>query len=909
MTTQLDLYSAPDPERTAELKRTGILEESDLITAGFLATAPGGHPPRNSGLPRLEHPEETESWVDARVEEGSEFIKVVVESTDMPTLRTAAPRAGGNIPVTAAVAHPSIIDVRGRVSTDEQALDGAIREEQDYLDGLYARVEQLRAEVEADLAAAPAGHGGSAQDLLDRDARMAALATRRADLERAENGLYFGRLDRADGERIHIGRMGLRDEELSPLLVDWRAPAAASFYTATVGSGSDVRRRRHIRTGRRRVTGVNDELLDLEQAGPDDGAEGHQADAFVGEAALMESLTAHRTGRMGDIVATLQGEQDRIIRSGAEGILVVQGGPGTGKTAVALHRAALLLYTYPRIAESGVLVVGPNATFLSYIEAVLPSLGETQAVLTTPDTLLPGVTPTRAEDAAVAALKGHPAMADVIAAAVADRQAPARDTDLTFDGDTFQLAASVIAAARSHATRGGHDFNSAGRAFREELWSHVTDLVVAHGEQLLTDVEEGFEAELRRVDASLSKGTDQLPGQVDAAGTEVTGTVAAHERDRVRAELEADADVAAVIDGLWPALTPEGFREDLLGDRDRLVSALAAIDTDQTLGESGPIELLHRSAGGGWSLADIALLDEAAELLGTDDTDNPSAAVAARERDLAYARRVLASTGTRGVSAEAMADRFAERDTRVLAERAAADRTWAYGHAVVDEAQELSPMQWRMLLRRVPSGSLTIVGDVHQTSSADGTTSWDTLTAAHPRRRWQVVELTVNYRTPQEVVDAALPVLRALDPTAPQPVSARSGASSPWRLQVDEDLIGGTAQLAAQEHAALAGGHLAVIAPPELLTDLASAVADLVPGTSAGEGLDLDSSCVVITPTQAKGLEFDGVLVADVGGILAAPRGLSDLYVAMTRTTSGLGLLHVGDAPEVIAQVPIRSLG
>jgi len=789
------------------------------------------------------------------------------------------------------------------VSSDEHALDEAIREEQTYLDGLYARVDQLREEVDRDLAAVPVGHGGSAQDLVDRDARMAALSVRRSDLGRAENGLYFGRLDRTDGERLHIGRMGLRDEDLTPLLVDWRAPGAASFYTATAGSSSGIRRRRHIRTQRRAVTGVNDEVLDLARSGADGAAE-----SFVGDGALMEALTAHRTGRMGDIVATLQSEQDRIVRSAAEGILVVQGGPGTGKTAVALHRAAYLLYTYPRIAESGVLVVGPNSTFLSYIEQVLPSLGETQAVLMTPDTLLPGVVPTRSEPAAVAALKGHPAMAAVIAAAVTDRQAPVEDVAVVFDGDTHVLEAPVIAAARERATHGRPGYNQAGRAFREEIWGHLTDLVVAHGEQLLSDVEHGFEAEVGRLDASLARDPDQVSGRVEAEGTEVTGAVAAHERDRLRAELQADATVRSTVEGLWPVLTAEQFLEDLLSDRGRLESALAAAEAELGLGTEDAAELLHRAPGGGWGPADVALLDEAAELLGVDDTDAAAADRATRERDLAYARRVLAGSGTRGVSAEAMADRFAESDTRVLAERAAADRTWAYGHAVVDEAQELSPMQWRMLLRRVPSGSLTVVGDVNQTSSVGGSTSWDSLAAQHPRRRWTVVELTVNYRTPQSVMDAALPVLRAMDPAATAPVSARSGEDTPWRLEVEDDLVAVTARLAAQEHAALEGGHLAVIAPTALVPALASAVAESVQGSSSGADLDLASSCVVIDPTRAKGLEFDGVLVADVGGLLEATRGHSDLYVAMTRTTGRLGLLHTGRAPDVIAGVPTRQV-
>ncbi|WP_207947567.1 HelD family protein [Occultella glacieicola] len=775
--------------------------------------------------------------------------------------------------------------------------DAAIRLEQQYLDGLYARVEELREETEAALAAtnrAGADGADGPRGLVDRDAQASRLSERRANLDRAEHGLCFGRLDRRDGSATYIGRMGLRDADLNPLLVDWRAPVASDFYTATAASGTDVQRRRHIRTQGRTVVGVNDELLDLDRAPDND---------LVGEGALMEALTAHRTGRMGEIVATLQGEQDEVIRADADGILVVQGGPGTGKTAVALHRAAYLLYTYPRIAEQGVLVVGPSPVFLAYIEQVLPSLGETQVVLATPDTLLPGTAVTRAESPDAARVKGDITMAGVLGSAVRARQEMPDGVDVTFAGDVLRVAGPVLVDAAERARRTGLAHNPARRVFAEGLWSHLTELVRDRDRQLLEDTEKGFEKELRSADAAIARQADQLPSAVEGGGTEVTGTAGEHEVTHVRRELEQDPIVAAVVDGLWPALTPEGLLEDLFGqvaDRPELAPDLSAADR----------RALARASGAGWSAADVPLLDEAAELLGVDDTLADARLDARRREELRYAQRVLAASGVQGVSAEDLAQRFAERDSRSLAERASADRTWAYGHLIVDEAQELSPMQWRMLLRRVPSGSLTVVGDVHQTAAAAGTTSWDTLVAAHPRRRWRRVDLSVSYRTPQAVLDAAAPVLRALDPQAPAPVAAREGGEAPWRVAstpgtVTADVV----DLARTEVAALDGGHLAVIAPAGRVTELGGALAAALGGTGVSFGVDPDltAEVVVLTPEQAKGLEFDGVLVADVEEVASGPRGLGALYVAMTRPTTRLGMIHLGPVPDVLADLPLRS--
>jgi DNA helicase IV len=241
--------------------------------------------------------------------------------------------------------------------------------EQEYIERLYERVDGLREEASARLALVLRQDGGTAQSRLDQDAAIAVCAGRLARLDAAEDGLCFGRLDLLTGECLHIGRIGLRDEadQGEPLLIDWRAQAARAFYVATAAAPHGVRRRRHIAMRGRRVTGVDDEVLDRE------GLAG--ASGLAGEAALLAALGATRTGRMRDIVGTVQAEQDAVIRSAHSGILVVQGGPGTGKTAVALHRAAYLLYTRRRLAERGVLVVGPNPLFMSYISQVLPGLG------------------------------------------------------------------------------------------------------------------------------------------------------------------------------------------------------------------------------------------------------------------------------------------------------------------------------------------------------------------------------------------------------------------------------------------------------------------------------------------------------------------------------------------------------
>jgi DNA helicase IV len=719
-----------------------------------------------------------------------------------------------------------------------------------------------------------------------------------AQLDAAENGLCFGRLDFIGGERRYIGRIGIHDDtdEFRPLLMDWRAPAARPFYTATAVSPEDVRRRRHIRISRRKVTGIDDEVLDLTAADP------ARHEGLTGEAALLAALNASRTGRMSDIVETIQAEQDRIIRSGRAGVLVVQGGPGTGKTAVALHRAAYLLYTYrQQLANRGVLIVGPNATFLRYIGNVLPSLGETAVVLSTIGELFPKVTARRAEPPETAAIKGRLMMKDVIAAAVRDREQVLHDVlEIQSEQGTLRLDRRTCAQAIQRARRSRRPHNLARPVFARAV---IDALAQQAAGNLAADMRE----------------TDELVAEILGEEEPADGNMLAEEElDDIRRELRQHPAVRAAIGRLWPVLTPQQLLAGLFGSAERLAAAAPRLT-------GGERRLLLRDGDGdgGWSEADVPLLDEAAELLGEDDQAARAAEARRRREQIAYAQGVL-DIGSRDyqddpedfevlmaedvVDAARLAERFEDADIRTLAERAADDRTWAFGHVIVDEAQELSEMAWRMLMRRCPSRSMTLAGDLAQESGLAGTPSWEHVLRPYADGRWRLEELTINYRTPAEVMAVADDLLQEIDPALRPPRSVRETGVQPWRLRAEPaELADRITALAAEEAAEVGDGRLAVIVPAGRLDELAAAVAAKVPETAAGENPDLEHRVVVLTTRQAKGLEFDSVLVAEPGLILAeSPRGRSDLYVALTRTTRRLGVVHTGEAPAALHRLRSR---
>ena len=675
-----------------------------------------------------------------------------------------------------------------------------IAQEQGYVTMLYEVLDRARERARAELLRVHGGPTtGTDQAATERDSFARTYAGRSDQLMTVERGLCFGRIDEKDGATFYIGRIGLFDDDHDPLLIDWRAPVAQPFYRATTVDPNGVFRRRHIRLAGRTVVAVDDDILDL--AALDD----HDRNSLIGEAALFASLSADRTGRMSEIVATIQAEQDVIIRAGLPGVLVVQGGPGTGKTVVALHRAAYLLYTHrDQLARRGVLVVGPNATFLRYIEQVLPSLGETEVVLSTVGELLPGVVGTATESPDASRLKGGLQMVEVIARAV--------------------------------------------------------------------------------------------------------GAV---RRDRAGSQGRNGKDV-----------TPEHLLSWLWSSAERLAAAAPELPATERAA-------LYRRSGEPWTRADVALLDEAAELLGDTEAVVRQRRRAAAERaatdaeNLAYTREVVHSQLEAGGLTvdpldvepfiKLMAERTRHRDAPgTIAERAAADRTWQFGHVIVDEAQELSPMEWRMLMRRCQRRSMTLVGDLAQAGTDTGVRSWTELLDRYAPGRWRTAELSVNYRTPAEIMAVAGDVLTAIDPAATPPVSARSIGVFPWSRSVPADQFGRTlVEAIAAEQARIGDGRLAVIVPRSRHAELTALVSAALPGIAHGSDPDvLDASTAILEVEQSKGLEFDSVLLADPGAILRdSPRGASDLYVAVTRATKRLGVLADGPLPEVLHQTAAEGSG
>jgi DNA helicase IV len=738
---------------------------------------------------------------------------------------------------------------------------------------LYGRLDELRDRVSDRLTRVLRQTGGTHQARSERETFSVMYARQLSQFNAAENGLCFGRLDFRDGERRYIGRIGIHEDsgEYRQLLMDWRAEAARPFYLATAASPADVRRRRHIKTRVRTVVSVDDEVLDLAVADP------AKHEGLTGESALLAAVNASRTGRMGDIVATIQAEQDWIIRSDLAGVLVVQGGPGTGKTAVALHRAAFLLYTYrDQLTKRGVLVVGPNSTFLRYISQVLPSLGETSVMLSTIADLYPGISAQGTEPPGTAAIKGRLAMADVVAAAVKDRQrVPAGPVEVVVDRETLRLSPAACGKARERARRSRRPHNQARQVFAREVIEALTRQLTA------------------RVGANVL-GEENLLGRAEVG--------------ELRDELRRDPGIRALIERMWPVLTPQQLLADLFSSGERLAAAAPRLTGTER-------SALVRDPGSDWTPADVPLLDEAAELLGEDDRSARALERRRRRAQIAYASGVLdiisrdddddpeILMGADMLDASRLATRQEDEESLTAAERAASDRTWAFGHVIVDEAQELSEMDWRMLMRRCPARSMTIVGDVAQTGDLAGTSSWQQALGRYQGDRWKLTGLTVNYRTPAEIMAVAADVLAAIDPTLEPPRSVRYTGVRPWRLAVAEhELADRLEEAAAREVSSLGDGRLAVIVPAARLDELGKAVSAAVPGTAIGDEPDLEHPLVVLTVHQAKGLEFDSVIIGDPSGILAeSSRGHNDLYVALTRATQRLGVVHPGVVPEVLA--------
>ena len=655
-----------------------------------------------------------------------------------------------------------------------------LESEQAYVDHAYRCLEEMRRIVER---AGEAGIGEIEATVLE-----AWSARRLLTFEDAERGLCFGRLD-LDGvlRPLYVGRRWVHDDQ-TPIVVNWQAPAARPFYTATVADPQGIERRRRFRTSGRTLVDLYDEPLD-----------GSAGDVVHGVAdILLEELERSRDEHMRDIVATIQTDQYRLITREPAGVLVIQGGPGTGKTAVGLHRASWLLYTYRRELErAGVLVVGPNPIFMDYVSHVLPMLGEERVEQRAVDELVDGAVAARRDEADVARLKGDARLADVLAAAVAALPSPPVEVlAVRLDGIELRLRPEEVATMVEEA--------------QQEAPSHA-----AGRERLRMRLVRGF---------------------YDRYGARL-GASAYRSFDEVEAALRSGGFLNRALDALWPRPKAEQLVRRLLTSAEELAAAAESIlDEDEQ-------RVLARGSGRGWTDADLPLLDEARALL--------------------------------------------EGPPR------------AKGHLIVDEAQDLTPMQLRMLARRT-AGAMTILGDIAQAAGPIAYRSWDDLLPQlAPAMAVAVEELRLAYRVPREVMELALPLLPLIAPDVAPPIAYRSGGEPPRFVEVEPaHLVAAAVREAGRE--ALHDGRTALIAPAGLLTELEPLLPH--PDTAFDE---LSSPIQALTPRAAKGLEFDRVVLVEPARIVDDAdeiEGLRALYVALTRATKTLVVVHARPLPGVLRE-------
>ncbi len=634
------------------------------------------------------------------------------------------------------------------------------------------------------------------------------LQRREAALAEAAGPLCFGRIDTEDGDRWYIGRRHVEDDAARPVVVDWRAPVAAAFYRATAVDPCGLAFRRRFVIEDRRLTALLDERLDDPDA---DAVHGGLPDPLLAE------LERTRSGQMRDIVATIAAEQDEIIRAPLDELVIVQGGPGTGKTAVGLHRGAFLLFEHRHeLTESKVLVIGPNRLFLRYIADVLPSLGETAVSQSTLEGLVESRYRVRAaDDDEVARLKGRGVMATIVANAVRARfRVPAEGLELRAGVAVVRLGPDDLDQLQKTVLARRIPVNDGREVFRRLV------------------LQEGW----RRHGAR--------PG-VDPAGEPLfTSTV------------RADPAFRAAVDRMWPTANPAVVLRDLYGSARRLaVAADGLLDGDEQrlLRRKGVRKPAHEP----WTADDIPLLDEAQHLIG-------------------------------GVPA-------------------------TYGHVIVDEAQDLSPMALRMLARRSRRGSMTVVGDQAQATSVCAAGSWDAVLEVLTRHLDEVAgagwegavrrtELTVGYRVPAAILDVANTLLAEAAPDVTPARSIRPGGDPPLVVAVDGPSLG---HAAVEEVVALRGrvASIAVVAVGPRLEQVAAALAaaGLPADRVGGGGLPGREAVALVTPTAVKGLEFDAVVVVEPAEIVELDAGLRHLYVAMTRAVQHLGLVHARPLPPALA--------
>ena len=696
-----------------------------------------------------------------------------------------------------------------------------LEQEQAYILHAYECLEASRVGALKIRELTSSGPGGTFQARLERNVFDENLVHRLEQLELGNAALVFGRIDRtADSgdevESFHIGRLAVADANREPVVVDWRAPVAEPFYRATGREPMGLLRRRHFVVEGPQLLALEDELFGEGHlgVGQDDGLGDDPRQGLRGYSTLLTALGRSRTGQLGDIVATIQAEQDEIIRSPQAGVLVVQGGPGTGKTVVALHRAAYLLYTHRfPLEDQGVLVIGPNRVFLRYIERVLPSLGEAGVQQVILADLIPEVQFGLRESSNVARVKGNKRIAKVIDKAITDRERPLReDVQLPYGVGFVRLRAEESVQIIKAARRRYHRHNQARRYVENEVWAALA--------------------------ASFRSGADA---------------------EDIRDALTGTPEIRAVLERMWPVLTPAQLLHDLFGSK-----ALLKLAANGILPEADYLALYRERSESldevRWSNADAALLDEARFLLGP------------RPRKSGKVDET--------------------------------DEIRTFGHIVVDEVQDLTPMQLRMVTRRSLSGSMTVVGDIAQATGPLAPNDWkDVLEHLPSRKTPRIVGLSVGYRIPAQIMELADKVMHAATPGLRAPRSVRVGDEVPVITSVasDDELFEAVITRARILLQQSGGGRTAIICPDDMVDQMSTALTSASVPHGRAQAAGLDENLSIVPASLAKGLELDDVIVVEPSAIVADDaQGLRLLYVTLTRSTRSLTVVHRMPLPEAM---------
>ncbi|MBP5786064.1 MAG: AAA family ATPase [Aeriscardovia sp.] len=721
--------------------------------------------------------------------------------------------------------------------------------EQKKVDLIYGRFDELKSLVAKRLSSTRAQKELNLTSMTERDSFATMYEDRLSSLRAGEYRLVFGKLRMKDGSERYIGRMGLLENE-KPILLDWRAKAASPFYEATFFDDMGAALRRHITLENRKVVKLEDELLDLS---PEKSEKALKEGILSGEGALMAALEESRTGKMGDIVSTIQREQNRIIRMPLNSTVVVQGGPGTGKSAVALHRAAYLLYTYRKELEaSGVLIIGPSQAFVHYIDDVLPCLGETDILIRTMSEMLPGVTVNCKDSPLAAKVKGDLRMVQVIKSAIKrhiriPRELPA----ISVNGIKLKLEPEEIAKGQAFARSAG-PYEVARRAFVDSMCS-----------LLFSKYEE-------------------------AAGGQISGDDAEFVKEQIR----ENAQVRLALNLSWLPLSARWLLDDLFFKPAKLGTLAPWMSEEE-------VQSLMREKGK-VSEGDIPLLDTAMDLLGEEEVRKKGPSASRADKEFAKSTMAMFGVSPSLVSASDLLSSLSPSERKSVVEQAALDRKWQFGHIIVDEAQELTAMQWRMLRKRSASKSFTIVGDVAQTSSLAGTRSWKKSLSPVFGRDWTLCPLEIDYRNPREVVEEASQFAKREGLNSEDIKAVRSVEGSLEKVEsedIEKEAVSKLVECAKKFiHSSM--GTVALITEKkdvEKMSARVNAALEKEFGKAEADRLTRNgwkSQIAVRGTEEIKGIEYDAVVLMDP----PEPEGegeerkiaASRLYIAMTRPTQKL---------------------